>query len=319
MNEYKGIKIYDNVIIVENSMGQGYVVNYNDPKMLENALNWARSWEYEKDENNNLIEDGVDIWGRNKYKRKEIEGTIHNYENGQFKLKLYDSAGGSSQGGSLSFWNCTVIAPDDKTYIIGIDSELLLKLLKNTTVIKGEVQENVWLGREKNKTGIYTETMEDFAQAKLDEEIRNTMKKKTSKYEVGDIVETITHKEAYLGEAYQYFELDTSHLWDVNLIFYKKPRKVHIFKEIGYSWYNIYQSKPSRVVTGKKYNGEENLNTWYNYITAENSPATISIFYSHVNKIKYRLGPNLKLNRDNIVKSMKEHFKNNHLNIKEEE
>ena len=239
MDTYKGFKITDEVIIVENKRGQGYVVDPNNKDQLESARSWA--------------EGGYYLVNKDPYKE-------YKYKNGKFKFSFGDSAFGSSQGGKLSFWNCYITAPDNKKFLIGINSDLLIDFIKENNFIKGDCQQDVWLGRKKNNVGVFTEEMESFKQAKVDAQIRNKVKHElTTKYEVGDIVGTLTQQFLYLGEMYQTFSDEgiSESYWSrkADCVIFKKPKKVHVFA-VKYDWmkdyavwsYNIVLNKPRRII-----------------------------------------------------------------------
>lgn len=175
---YKGIKIEDDIIIVErqNEEHQGYLVCKSNKNQLESALAWAKCSVHVLDKDGNEVKEQVNGWTR--YKFQELEGIVHEYRNGQFTFSLSESASGSSQGGKLSFWNCTVTAPDGKEFLIGINSECLIQLLKHNTFINGVCQSKVWLGRIKNNVGAFTENMKEFEQGKrikLSEKLRRLL------------------------------------------------------------------------------------------------------------------------------------------------
>ena len=116
---------------------------------------------------------------------------------------MKDSADNSWNGGKLSFWNCTVTAPDGNKFIIGVNQTLLCDLLLNCTLVNGKLQGKVWLGREKTNTGVYVETMSQFKQAREEKLLREICSKdKTTRYEVGDVVRTLTQKFVYGGTVY---------------------------------------------------------------------------------------------------------------------
>lgn len=278
--DYKGIKIYDKVIIVERTsttdggynwkgrtVNQGYAVDINNKKMLENALNWAKWTKYDE-----FALEGKRYWDktvtdaqRKAYdaSEKTVDGVIHEYENGNFSITLDEAAGWSSQGGKLSFWNCIITGPDGHNFLIGINSELLLHLMMSTTLVKGTCQEKVWLGRVKGtQVGVFTPDMEDFIQAKKDEETRT--RKKTANYEPGDIVETVTTKELYLGEVYSYADRyveNHGYGWYNRhryIKVYKKPKKMYAYVDLsrnyessdGYS-VELKATKTARTIVGK--------------------------------------------------------------------
>ena len=187
---YKGIIIPENIIIVENKTGQGFVVPEGNDKVLQTAMNWASS----------MIYPDEGTWEERRDNAIKFDGIQHKYKNGHFKMRLNQSAGYSYNGGKLSFWNCDIIAPDGKTYLVGINQELLCNLLSNCTLVKGEVQEDLWLGKQQGNTGLYTEDMEDFKQAQLEVQAKEDMKSKTKKYNPGDLVGTLTKDFIYIGE-----------------------------------------------------------------------------------------------------------------------
>lgn len=218
MGDYKGIKIPNKVKIVENNYGQGYLVNADT--QLDGAIHWAEHYSY----------------SANKYEAK-----IHEYDNGKFTISLYDSANRSSQGGKLSFWDCTVHAPDGKDFIIGINADILFNLMMNSTIVNGDIQGNVWLGKEKNNTGVYTEDMEDFKQARKEDIIRET--KKTNKYPPMSIVSTLKDRELYLGEFPYLFDVENLNSYGYNnsevtlTIYNKKKKTCHLYCNM-YEKYN---------------------------------------------------------------------------------
>ena len=280
---YKGIKIYNKITIVEKTMttedgynwrgrtvNQGYVVDQDNKKMLDTALRWAKWYNYDESLREAYHEAGRKFgWGSKEAKaasdaydatRKEMNGIVHEYTNGTFTISLSESAGLSSQGGKLSFWNCIITASDGNSFLVGINSELLLHLLMSTTFLNGTCQEKVWLGRVGgNQVGVFTEDMEDFKQAKLDEEQRNAVKKANNKYIPGDIVGTLKEKQLYLGSVYKYYSFEQGYRYsDKYFVIYDKPKLVHIFRGFYKHWesgieklndyYNETITKPKRLI-----------------------------------------------------------------------
>lgn len=275
--DYKGIKIYNKIIIVEKTevieggynweeriVNQGYVVDQGNKKMLDTALRWAKWTKYDKSilggkyySHEEVTDDMRKAYDASK---KTIEGIVHEYDNGSFTISLSESASGSSQGGKLSFWNCIITAPDGNSFLVGINSELLLHLLMSATFINGTCQENVWLGRVGgNQVGVFTEAMEDFKQAKLDEEQRNVVKKANNKYIPGDIVGTLKEKQLYLGSVYKYYSFEQGYRYsDKYVVIYDKPKLVHIFRGFYKHWksgveelndyYTETLTKPKRLI-----------------------------------------------------------------------
>lgn len=240
MSKYRGLKISDEIIIVENDKGQGYVVEPGNEKMLENAKSWAKKWD------------------------RDRESHIHTYKNGEFEFELVEAADTSYSSGKLSFWNCNLTAPDGKTFLIGISSDLLLCLLKQNTFVNGKLDKKVYLGREGVKVGAFTTNMEEYKQSFEDENRRQTIAngKKSNKYVEGDIVSTITTKMVYLGEVYWMCDID--HEWEdrrngkgdiFTIKKLRKPVKYHLFYNLQPQYPNSVrdiivksQNKPARLV-----------------------------------------------------------------------
>ena len=165
---YEGWTLYDKVIIVEKivynynyGLGkriktdekQGYIVDPKNKKQLETAMSWAETKEYDynpETKQNEII--------------KVNKGIIHEFQNEDFEIELLDSAEGSSQGGKLSFWNCK-ISKDDKSWIIGINADLLLKCLKSCTWVNGKCQDKVMFARCKGGVGVLSKNSPEYIKA----------------------------------------------------------------------------------------------------------------------------------------------------------
>ena len=284
---YQGIKISNKIIIVEKtennlsvsewrknlSVNQGYVVDVGNEKILSTAKYWAKWAQHTIKWHKDMTPEEKEEYD-NSY--REYEGVINEYDNGNFELTLDESADRSTVGGKLSFWNCILKAPDGKEFLIGINSELLLHLLKSNTFVNGKCESKVWLGRVwGNQVGAFTENMEEFKQSKIDEQLRNT--KKTKVYNVGDIVETLTDKtdkEIYLGEFYIYCKKYVKwnnyrfygRISDEELyMFLNKPIKVYVYSYLyfdkngnviidssnyKYLTFSLRKKKAERLITG---------------------------------------------------------------------
>lgn len=261
--DYQGIKIYDEVIIVEKEswhwengkrikdmIPQGYVVEVGNKKMLETAMKWAKQEPYAVDENDNYIYDE-----KGYHVRKVIEGIVNNYKNGEFRFELDEAADGSSQGGKLSFWNCLITAPDNKVYKIGISSEILLNLLKHNTFKNGICESNIWLGRIKGQqVGAFTENMPEFAQSKADQALREA--KNTTKYQPGAILKSKTKTQIYLGEFTEYFSMQNSYEEYVNatgrtdvkerniyFVLDDEPYSYHLYLDLSEKYIDVHDAQ----------------------------------------------------------------------------
>ena len=268
MLDYKNVKIAEDIILVEKQekyliwqyrwrkdrdeldqlrgfgYHQAYVVDAGNKKMLESAMSWAKTRNYDEEK---------DRWGDT-----ELQGIQHSYKNGQFELTLCDSADGSSQGGKLAFWNCIIKCPDGNEFLIGINADILLELLLNNTFINGKCQNKVYLGRVAGKqVGAFTENMPLFEQSKKDEAKRQANATAGSKYVPGDIVKTLTETQVYLGLVYCCGEEANNEYWNRTLDVYNKPQIRHVFIKyeknaiVDYVFSDdIKKTKPKRMVEG---------------------------------------------------------------------
>lgn len=261
--DYQGIKIYDEVIIVEKEswrwengkrvkdlIPQGYIVEVGNKNMLDTALRWAKQSIYTVDENNNYVydENGDHVC-------ETIAGVINTYKNGEFKFELNEAADGSSQGGKLSFWNCLITASDNKVYKIGISSEILLNLLKQNTFKNGICESNIWLGRIKGQqVGAFTENMPEFAQSKADQALREA--KSTKKYQPGAILKSKTKTQIYLGEFTEYFSMQNNYEEyrnasgrddikerDIYFVLDDEPYSYHLYLDLSEKYIDMYDAQ----------------------------------------------------------------------------
>lgn len=220
---YTGWKLFDKVTIVAKRMltydyktgdtidtgdVQGYLVDPTNKKQLETARSWGTRNEY--------------IYGQDENGRTILTDTIvhkpeeYTYDNDGFTLALHNSAGGSSQGGKLSFWNCWITAPDGHKFLIGIAADLLLDVLKSTTVVNGVVQDKLMFARCNGGVGMLSKSMDSYKNAVNDMTIKNKMSKgRTSKHQIGHVYETTTEKNIYFGKFYRWYEpiMEKSNGW----------------------------------------------------------------------------------------------------------
>ena len=210
---YTGWKLFDKVTIVAKKMlaydyktgettdtgnVQGYLVDPTNKKQLEAAHNWGTTYK--------SIYEEVD--GKRQFVDKEIiEPDEYTYDNDGFTLELHNSAEGSSQGGRLSFWNCWITAPDGHRFLIGIAADLLLDVLKSSTIINGIVQDKLMFARCNGGVGMLSKSMDSYKNAVNDMAIKKKMSSgKTKKVIPGHIYETTTEQNIYVGKMYQWYE-----------------------------------------------------------------------------------------------------------------
>lgn len=248
--DYQGYKLIDKIMLVckeratyESSCCphadyyQAYLADPTNKKQLESAQRWAKWTEYGP----NRRDEVTGKWVRDyEITHEPIE---FEFDNNGFSLELLDCAGGSSQGGKLSFWNC-LVAKDDKTFKIGINSDMLLDLLKNATFISGKCQSPLIFITQKGKVGMTTEGSDTYNQCIRDREFKNEVKAKaTSKFSFGDIVSATTVEDIYLGTVTKYYDFDVGNnanrysrdldLRACTLTKLKNPITYHMFGNTG--------------------------------------------------------------------------------------
>lgn len=204
-----------------------YLVKGDSAESLDNAIFWAN------------------------IKKGDTEN-IYTYPNGNFKLEIIKSAGKSSQGGKLSFWECDITTPDNIVFKLGINAESICSLIRSSVCTNGVIDKPVWLGYSAKGTYAYVEGMDEFETAKQIVQSKANLKASNSKYKAGDVVETIEKTEAYLGEAYKLFDYDY-HYTTFNIYIKRFPEKYHVFADysedgkVHYIYFN--KTKPKRIRT----------------------------------------------------------------------
>ena len=226
---YNGWKLIDKVTVaIKTSPDRsyygrtfnGFVVDASDKKALESAKSWAREEEYD--------------YENRKYTGKTHEPGIHTFENGGFGIEILKSAGGSSQGGRLSFLACEV-EKDGIKFVIGVNDELLVDLIRNSDIHDGKVTQKVMFVRKGGKPGFIHEGMDAYKEAVADMKQKANLKsaKKTNKWEIGGVYSTITQTDICLGEVWdtmeEYREKSTNYYWNRDVTKLRKaetPKKV---------------------------------------------------------------------------------------------
>ena len=283
--DYQGYKLLDQIMLVcraeaehtdshgvnRSSCYQAYLVDPSNKKQLESARYWAKWVEYGPQHKN---DEGK--WIRDyKIEHEPVEFT---FDNNGFELELKDCAGGSSQGGKLSFWNC-LVTKENKTFMIGINSDMLLDLLKNASFDKGKCQSTLIFITQKGKVGMTVMGSETYQQCIKDRELMSTLKRtQTSKFTFGDKVSTATINDVYLGTITKYYDFDPGEknaTWgyydfdirECKITKLKNPITYHLFESLYrdlsltvildeyassvYSYPDIKKTCPKRAITGK--------------------------------------------------------------------
>lgn len=217
-----------------------YVADANDKNQNKTGANWSST----------RHEAGRDEKGYCIY--EDVPSThVYTTENKDFKLAINMSAGGSSQGGKLSFWMCKFTKTlEDGTVIegnIGINQEELKDLLKESTFVNGACQELVAFYRISGNVGICTMTGEKYKQALRDKAEDETLKKakKTTKWELGRVYKTKTMSSFWIGDVIHPTKGKVHVL--VDSYYVDKPLK-YICEHAGFEYVNKF---PSRIATDK--------------------------------------------------------------------
>ena len=165
--------VSNNVYKKVKGIRQAYFVNPKNKNSLENAKRWA---------------------GENH--------EVYTLKNGGFKLKILVSAGSSSQGGKLSFWNC-LIEKDDLECVVGINAEYLCSLLCHNVFHYGKCLDSVYLVRADGDVAAITERMPEYESAREYMALKESRSKnKTTKWIPGCNYITTTLDEIYVGQLY---------------------------------------------------------------------------------------------------------------------
>lgn len=194
---YNSWKLMDKIdVAVKSAPGNysftGYIVEHGDKDALEKAKDWAREREYDREKREYTI---------------THEPEVHTFDNNGFTATILNSAGGSSQGGRLSFWRCE-IEKDGVKFTIGVNDGILADLIKSSDISNGAIKQTVMFARQSGQPGLIHEGMESYKEAVADMEQKAAMKsaKKTSKWEIGGVYKTLTQTSVCIGEVWDTME-----------------------------------------------------------------------------------------------------------------
>jgi hypothetical protein len=192
---------------------QAYFVNPKSKNSLESAKRWA---------------------GENH--------EIHTLQNGGFKLQILKSAGSSSQGGKLSFWNC-LITKDDLECVVGINAEYLCSLLCHNVFNYGECLENVYLARADGNVAAITEKMPEYENAREYMALKEARsKKKTTRWIPGCNYVTTTLDELYVGQLFTPLTMVDCNYRNKNFVIDFNEKKHLILSRYDKSKDNLFDS-----------------------------------------------------------------------------
>lgn len=170
----------------------GYVVEHGDENALKSATDWATITPYNREKGGY---------------QTPIKPKVYTFDNEGFTATILNSAGGSSQGGRLSFWQCKV-EKDGVEFVIGVNDAILADLIRNSDIEKGKVKQKLMFARKGGQPGFIHENMEAYADATADMKKKADLKsaKKTKKWEIGGVYSSLTQTDICLGEVYDTME-----------------------------------------------------------------------------------------------------------------
>lgn len=179
----KSIKIvysvYDTIEVNNKKIPKAYIVDSSNKKSLQTAIDWA---------------------SHNYGQYKGIEPTIIETVNSDFNFSIGESAGGSFQGGRLSFWMCIASKEGVPEFAVGINADILVNVLLQSTFTNGKCSEKVCFARKSGQTGVLHPKMTEYQEAIADEKLKkNANKGKTSKWKIGYEYNTLTKSSMLLG------------------------------------------------------------------------------------------------------------------------
>lgn len=188
-------KIPGNLVIVlkdDNMHGyeypQAYVVDPSSKSQLDSARNWASKVKYDDLTGDSYTTDPIEIYTENK----------------DFKLTFLMSAGQSSQGGKLSFWNCLIEKEAENLHaIIGIEQWWLVQMLRKSHVEMGKVQESLSLVKGVGTAGVVHPGMDEWAELNKVETIQK--RPKTTKWQLGTsyVTDSGQAEDMYICDMYK--------------------------------------------------------------------------------------------------------------------
>lgn len=242
----------------------GYIVAHGDKSALDKAKAWARVRNYDRD--------------KREY-TDTVEPTVYTFDNKGFTATILDSAGGSSQGGRLSFWRCK-IEKDGVEFTIGVNDAVLADLIKNSHIENGIVKEKVMFARKGGQPGLIHEGMQAYKDATADMQKKADMKKaeKTKNWEIGGVYSTLTKTDICLGEVWDTLELYTveenysGHRWSPHTVT-KSHKLEKPVKMTAWVHFSTYYHKDGLPVDFETFLKEELQDRKYIYFSTGVPPA----------------------------------------------
>lgn len=154
--------------------------------------------------------------------RKIIEPKVIEVDNNDFEITLISEPNYSSNGGKLSFVMCLAEKGDFKFYI-GINSGLMVELIRNTTFVNGKCTEKLRFIRSNGQLGVLPNRLAEKAYEWKKKIIEAP---KTSKWKPGVFYKSLKTAGAYIGEITQLFKVDINDKKEYVIELQDKPKKL---------------------------------------------------------------------------------------------
>ncbi len=192
---YTGWKLLDRIGIVTKNRGVnkwGYFVDPDNADQVTTAKQWA-----------GIRHDG-----------EMTEDEYYVTENRDFRITIVGSAGGTSQGGKLSWWTVK-ITKDGNELFTAINADQLCSLIKQSTFINGICSDTVSYATCNGSNAFLSKACEEYKQAVQDMQRKSEVKsrKKTSKHKIGKVYSTLTESDAYIWDYYQCYQVVCNDWW----------------------------------------------------------------------------------------------------------
>jgi len=253
-----------------NKIPTAFVVETGNDAQLKTAINWARGWDH------------------------DITPEMVTIENKDFSFEIISSAGNSYNGGKLSFWMCRIKKDGIKTFDVGINVNLLVDTIRESTLVNGKMQNKVFFAKLDGNLGVLHEDMQEYQQFIKDQTLRDNVKngKKTTKWQPGWTYQSLSETVVMHGY-YPQIVKNTSKYYNglyptvTQLDFNAKDKPVfctyreehsyselinHLCCEIGYA---VHDKCSSRITGKQVFVIEEN---YYNNMEKEMLDATRDMF-----------------------------------------
>lgn len=266
----------------------GFIFEAEDKNSRETAEEWARRYDDRYDSTKETI---------------VYEPNVHIFENKGFTVTILDSAGGSSQGGRLSFWKCKV-EKDGVEFIVGVNDAILADVIRNSDMEKGKIKQGLMFARRGGQPGFIHEGMEAYEEATADMKHKADMKsmKKTSKWDIGGIYSSITLTDVCIGEMWDYYE---EYVDQTNNGWYgrteKKLRKAEKPKKV-LAWISVSNYRHKETPDSFTKLLEAELNSGYVYFYAGKPPSRAKTGQLEVTDADLKLIDEILKNRTDYLK-----------------